>query len=557
MRECQVPPNEGRWRRARLLLWYSLGAGVCPEHVGIAMSQTLILLIASLSLLPAAATAASADCATLAGLRLPDVSIDEASARPGEVPPDESLPPGVASRSSRAVVPHCSVQGVIGSEIRFEVLLPDDWNGKFLMGGGGGFVGSLGAQGRFAVNRGYAVAATDTGHQGDGVRAEWALGHPERRINYGYLGVHRTTEVAKAIVRAHYGKDAARSYFYGCSNGGRQAMISAQRYPQDFDGIVAGAPAHHMTGVLAAFAYNMQRIFPDPGDLSESVITPQNRRLLESEILRRCDAMDGVRDGFLNDPRDCDFRLTDLPLCAGEEPQDHCLTLRQREAIAAVYGGPRNADGQIYPGLPFGGEADPASWQGWITGPSPRMLRSFGEPSTQFGFATQGFKYLVFQDPEFDYSTYDFDGYGRDSGPLARVIDATNTDLSEFASAGGKLLLWHGWSDAALTAHASIDYFREAERRDSSVRDYLRLFLLPGVFHCAGGPGPDRVDWLSALESWVEDGEEPGQLTAVKVADGQVEKARPVCLYPQRAEFLGGDPDSAASYACRDAPGDD
>ena len=491
------------------------------------------------------------DCVALADLQLPGIRIAQASPSAGEGALRETLPEGVNSRESRAAVPHCRVEGVIGTEIGFEVLLPDDWNGKFLMGGGGGFVGSLGYQGRFSVNRGYATAATDTGHQGAGIRADWAYRQPERRLNYGYLGVHRTTEAAKAIVRAYYGREAEYSYFYGCSNGGRQAMMSAQRFPEDFDGIVAGAPAHDFSGVLAAFAYNMQRIFPDPEDLSQPVITPQNRQLLETEILRRCDELDGVKDAFLNDPRDCGFELSDLPLCAGAEPSDDCVTVRQREAIAAVYGGPRNARGQIFPGFPFGGEAAPAAWQGWITGPSRRLMEAYGEPSSQFGFATQGFKYLVLQDPTFDYASYDFDDYDRDAAHLADFLDATNPDLSGLKQAGGKLLLWHGWSDAALTALGSIEYFEEAEKLDPGLRDYFRFFLMPGVFHCAGGPGPDRVDWLGALERWVEAGEAPGSLTAVKVADGEIAKSRPLCVYPERADFLGGDPDEAASYACR------
>ncbi len=518
------------------------------------MSRFSIQACSLLILLGTATVAQGLDCGALADLRLPDIRIDIASPSPGESVPDERLPDGVPSLSARATVPHCKVVGVVGSEIRFEVLLPDDWNGKFLMGGGGGFVGTLGYQGRFSVNRGYATAATDTGHQGSGIRADWAYRQPERRVNYGYLGVHRTTEAAKAIVRAYYGRDAERSYFYGCSNGGRQAMMSAQRFPADFDGIVAGAPAHDFSGVLAAFAYNIQRIFPDPERPGQPVITPQNRQLLESEILRRCDAQDGVKDGFLDDPRDCDFQLTDLPLCAGGESADHCLTLRQRGAIAAVYDGPRNADGQIFPGLPFGGESAAGGWQSWITGPSPRLMAAYGEPSSQFGFATQGFKYLVFQDPEFDYSTYDFDTFGGDAAHLASFLDATSTDLSGLKEAGGKLLLWHGWSDAALTALASIDYFEEVEKRDAEVRDYFRFYLLPGVFHCAGGPGPDRVDWLAALERWVEHGEPPSGLTARKVDDGRVVMSRPLCAYPERARYEGGDPNRAESFACLPPP---
>ena len=205
--------------------------------------------------------------------------------------------------------------------------------------------------------------------------------------------------------------------------------------------------------------------------------------------------------------------------------------------------------------FPFGGETAAAGWEGWITGPSARLIEAFGEPSSQFGFATQGFKYLVFQDPDFDYSAYDFERFDRDAEHLGTFLDATSADLSGLKESGGKLLLWHGWSDAALTAYGSIDYFEAAEKLDPSVRDYFRFYLMPGVFHCAGGPGPDRVDWLGALERWVEDGQAPAELMARKVQGGQVAKARPLCVYPERAEYLGGDPDVAASYACQ-APSD-
>ena len=491
------------------------------------------------------------DCADLASLELPDVRITSAEQSAGEPASEGVVPAGVPSTSPRVTVPHCRVEGVIGTEIRFEVLLPQDWNGRFLMGGGGGFVGTLGNQGRFSANHGFATAATDTGHQADGIRADWAQGNLERQINYGYLGVHRTTETSKAIVKAHYGRPPQHSYFYGCSNGGRQALMSAQRFPDDFDGIVAGAPAHDFSGVLAAFAFNMQRVFPDPENLEEPVISPQNRQLLESEILGRCDHLDGVRDGFLNDPRDCGLRLADLPLCSTPEPADHCLTVRQREAIAAVYGGPRDSEGPIYPGFPFGGETAGPGWEGWITGPSSGLMDAYGEPSLQFGFATQGLKYLAFEDPDFDYSTYDFDSYRSDARRLKGFLDATDPDLSAFKAAGGKLILWHGWSDAALTAHGSIDYFEAAERLDPAVREHFRLYLLPGVYHCSGGPGPDRVDWLAALQAWVEEGEAPDRLTGFKVESESVSKARPVCVYPERAEFTGGDPNEAASYTCR------
>ena len=500
-------------------------------------------------------TLRAGDCAALTDLDLPGIRIDKAAASAGEEAPAENLPAGAPSRLSKAVAPHCRVEGVVGGEIRFELLLPDDWNGKFLMGGGGGFVGSLGFQGRFSINRGYATVATDTGHRAPGIRADWARNQLERQVNYGYLGVHRTAEAAKAVIRSYYGKAAKHSYFYGCSNGGRQALMEAQRYPRDFDGIAAGAPAHDFTGVLAAFAYNMQRIFPDPNDVENPVITADNRKLLQASILEQCDALDGVEDGVLNDPRECGFRLSSLPLCPGGAAAPHCLTVAQREAIAAVYAGPRNRDGQIYPGFPLGGEAERPTWQNWITGPNAGLLEAYGEPSSQFGFATQGFKHLIFDDPEWSYASYDFETFESDSKNLASIADATDTDISAFKAAGGKLILWHGWMDAALTAYASIDYFEAVEKADPDVRDYFRLFMMPGVFHCAGGPGPDRVDWLAAIENWVEKGVPPEQPRAVRVSGGKLEKTRPLCVHPKRAVYKGsGSANDAANFVCEAPP---
>ncbi len=509
------------------------------------MRLTLLFCLFSLPL-------AALDCGALKELALPDIRIVDAVASQGDrARPATALPDGVPARGSAVTVPHCRVAGVVGDEINFELVLPDDWNGKFLQGGGGGFVGSVSRGSNFVVNRGYATVATDTGHQASGIRAGWAQGHPERLVNYGYLAVHRTAETAKAIIRSYYGDPAKYSYFYGCSNGGRQALMEAQRYPEDFDGIVAGAPAHDFTGVMAGFLYNTQRIFPDPADVENPVITPENRKLLQSTILERCDKLDGLEDGILDDPRECGFKVEDLPLCIGEAAA-HCVTVQQREAIRAVYEGPRNQDGRIYPGFPLGGEAERGAWQGWITGPSPSLMKAFHEPSSQYGFSTQAFKYLTFDDAEWDYRGYDFSTFEKDSAQLRSVADATDAGLEGLKKAGGKLILWHGWTDAALTAYGSIDYFEEAERRDPNIRDHFRLFMMPGVFHCAGGPGPDRVDWVTAIEDWVENGQAPKEPPAYRVAEGTIDLARPLCVYPERAVYTGsGQGRELGDFECR------
>ena len=505
------------------------------------------LIALGLSALPLLAL----DCAALEELALPDIRVTEAVATPAQPADRHSLPDGVPARGSRVSAAHCKVSGVVGDEIKFELLLPDDWNGKFLQGGGGGFVGSVSRGMNHVVDRGYATVATDTGHQASGIRADWAQGHPERLVNYGYLAVHRVAETAKAIIREYYGDPADYSYFYGCSNGGRQALMEAQRYPEDFDGIIAGAPAHHFTGVMAGFLYNMQRIFPDPADVENPVITPENRKLLHDTVLERCDKLDGLADGMLADPRECSFKVEDLPLCSGEAAP-HCVTVQQREAIRAVYGGPRNQDGQIYPGFPLGGENDGPAWQGWITGPSPTLMKAFREPSSQYGFSTQGFKYLMFDEADWDYRGYDFSTFKRDSRQLRAVADAVDPGLEGFKKAGGKLILWHGWTDSALTAYESINYFEQAEEKDPNIRDHFRLFMMPGVFHCAGGPGPDRVDWITEIENWVENDQAPQKPTSYRVADGKVEMVRPLCVYPERAVFKGsGQGRELDEFECR------
>src|SRR6185295_15998001 len=289
------------------------------------------------------------------------------------------------------------------------------WNGRFFMGGGGGYVGEIQNEAEESVNSGFASAGTDTGHQGSGIQAGWALGDMERQLNFGHLAVHRTAEVAKAIVRAHYRSDATRSYFIGCSRGGGQALMEAQRYPDDFDGIVAGAPAMDWPGIAAAFVKNSQAVFPDSHALTQSVITPDNLKLLESRILASCDAKDEVKDGILNDPRDCTFKVADLPACAGDRPLPDCVTKTQRRAIERIYAPTLSPDGEVYAGQPFGGEAEVGGWQTWITGVDGPLLAKAGTPSLQWAFGTEFFKYFVFSDPAWDYTRYDLSTWKRDT----------------------------------------------------------------------------------------------------------------------------------------------
>lgn len=507
--------------------------------------RTLLRLSLGVGLAVAAACATPTTvdgCAGLATLELIAMRIGEAET----VAATDTIPT------------HCRVAGVIETEIKFELLLPepDAWNGRFLMGGGGGFVGSvqnqargLYAHGGGPLERGYATVGTDTGHKGNGIQASWALNHPERQGNFGHRAVHLTAEATKSIIAHYYDQGPDYSYFVGCSRGGGQAMMESQRYPDDFDGIVAAAPAYHWTGFTAGFVQNQQAIYPS-GDIDEPVLSPDTLELLGMSILKACDGDDGVVDGSMTDPRTCGFTPADLPHCVGDVAAEGCVTEAQLAAIERVYDGPTSKGQSIYPGFNYGGEHDRGGWDSWVVASEAR--RASGIPNAQYGFGTELFKYFVFNDPEWDYTQYDFSTWAEDTAPTAAMLNATSTDLSAFRDGGGKIIYWTGWSDLALSPLGTIDYFEQLQSEDASATDYSRLYMLPGVLHCAGGPGPDRVDWVEAIRAWVEEDRAPERLRASKIdAGGETVMTRPLCPYPQVAEYDGsGDTNDAGSFAC-------
>jgi feruloyl esterase len=469
-----------------------------------------------------------AECSHLTMLKLPDVKVTEAV----------NVPAAPATTTGAIHAAHCRVNGVIGTEIKFSLLLPDQWNGKFFMGGGGGFVGSVQNSSAATVNAGYATVGTDTGHQGGLTDASWALNNLERKVNFGYLAVHRTAATAKAIIAGYYGSSATKNYFAGCSRGGGQAFMEAQRFPDDFDGIVAGAPAFNWTGIAAQMVRNMQAAFPDPAALTP-MFTPDELKMIERKIIEACDAADGVKDGVMEDPRRCKFNVDSLQ-----------LTSKQLGALKSIYGPITIGEEQIYPGQPYGGEGQGAGWPLWITGGSAPA--GMGGPSLRFAFGTGIFRYLVFNDPTWDYSKYDLKHWKQDTVLAASYLNATDPNLDAFKSRGGKLILWHGWADAALTPLASIQYHEQVYARDTHASDYFRTFLLPGVLHCGGGEGPDTVDWSVAIADWVENGKAPQRLVARKIANGAATRSRPLCMYPQKAEYKGsGSTDDEQNFACK------
>ena len=447
---------------------------------------------------------------------------------------------------------HCRAMGVIGKEIGVTIWFPDDWNGRFLMVGGGGYVGNIPGPGT-AVDRGFAVASTDTGHKSDGTDARWALQNIERQVNFAYLAVHRTAETAKYLVHEYYSRDAHHAYFAGCSTGGRQGLMEAQRFPDDFDGVVSGAPVFDWTRVLAAGVKNAQAAFPDPASLAKPIVTADNLKLVQDSVLKTCDALDGVADGVVDDPTACRFDLATVAACANDAQAADCLTRAQRSAIQRVYAPLIDDNGVVYEGQPVGAEAAAGAWQTWITG-NERAFAATGQPTLGFAFTTQFFKNFVFADASWDYAKYDVaKNWRHDTRVHTPLMNAENPDLTAFRAHQGKLLLWHGWADPALNPLATIRYYKAVVARDPRAADDVRLFLLPGVLHCAGGPGPSQFDPIASLVEWVEKGTAPSELVVRKAAAGtQPARSRPVCAYPTKAAYKGsGSTDDASNFVCR------
>jgi feruloyl esterase len=466
-----------------------------------------------------------------------------------------------------APVPHCFVSGVIGTETNFELLLPDAWNGKFVMGGGGGFVGTVQNTSLMfgSLQGGYATVGTDTGHQGHPIDASWALDDLERVVSFGHQAVHRTAVTAKALIAAYYDAEITRSYFTGCSRGGGQGFMEAQRYPEDFDGIVAGSPAFDWTGIAALASQINAVMYPDPSDLHRAVVGPAEQSLVESSYLAMCDALDGLDDGILNDPRQCTFDVGTL-LCDTEKT-DQCLSAEELAAVRVVYGGPTDSQGRsLYPGFPFGGEAAPGGWARWLTGGLAFAedgqefqegvdMGDFEEPvepNAYFGFGNGIMRYFVYNDPEWSYVGYDWDDFERDASTVAQTLNATSPDLSAFRERGGKLLIYNGWSDNAQTSLAFTDYYEEVLAMDETASDDVRMFLMPGVEHCLGGPGPSWVNFLEEIDKWVETDEAPDEIVAYWLDQSmQPTGSRPVCAYPEVVQYNGeGDPRDASSFSC-------
>lgn len=434
---------------------------------------------------------------------------------------------------------HCRVAAVLqpsaDSHIEFELWLPsENWNGKFLAVGNGGWAGNI-ETGAMAMGlaKGFAAASTDTGHKGGS--ASFTLGHPEKLVDFGYRSMHEMALRSKAIVQAYYSRAPQLSYYQGCSTGGRQGLMEAQRFPTDFDAIIAGAPVNNVIHL------NIQSVARQVDMLREpaSILPREKVTLLANAVMTACDAKDGVKDGIISDPQSCNFDPKVL-LCKGGD-EAGCLTTAQLETAKRAWEPVRLKSGAVaYPG------SSPGFELGYRM-PTPGM------PINPLFTDTP--RYLGHQDPNWDAMTFDLDTDLALAMKNGGFIESTDPDLAKFKARGGKLLLYHGWADPGPAPQNTINYLTAVrEKLGGNQDDWMRLYLMPGMGHCAGGVGPDRADFLAAMEDWREKGVAPARITAARAANqqqGRTEMTRPLCPYPQMAKFTGtGSTDDAKNFVC-------
>ncbi|MBB6250626.1 tannase/feruloyl esterase family alpha/beta hydrolase [Nitrospirillum iridis] len=492
-----------------------------------------------------ATTAHAADCAGLTGLTLPEariLSADIVPAGPYKAPDGTVTFPDLPA--------FCRVVALAETNVKVEMWLPQaGWNGRLQGVGNGGFAGAVSyyTMGP-ALQAGFAVAGTDTGHgpaEGKpGTRLDW-MHDPVQLANWGHNSIHRMTVAAKAIIRARYGTGATRAYFEGCSTGGAQAMAEAEYFPDDYDGIHAGAPGMNYTRLMMSFLWSSRATLLDPA----STLPPEKLTLLHQAVLAACDAADGVKDGVVEDPRACHFDPAALQ-CAPGTDTAACLTPPQVTAVQALYAGPRNprTGEAIYPGLARGSE-----W-GWDL-QQGKLLEAYVIPL---------FQNMVYDDLTWRWQGFDFDhDVALTDGKVGPIITAVTPDLSAFHARGGKLIMSQGWADQLNAQTYPIEYYHAVagtkDPAQARVRlgDYFRLFMAPGMGHCFGGPGPNHFDAVTALRTWVEQGKAPDRLVAAKHADDRdptspVLRTRPLCPYPTVAHWTGtGSTDEAANFTCR------
>ena len=432
------------------------------------------------------------------------------------------------------------LQPAAGSDIKVEIWLPQVWNNKLLGYGGAGFDGGL-SPGTApmlnkAVGEGYAVVANDAGHTPSPTSPleSWVHKQPERLVDFTYRANHLAAVSAKSVIAAYYKGVPQHAYFIGCSNGGRDGLVLASRYPDDYNGIVAGAPAaNYVETVTQLVQYSQARSAP-PG--SPPLLAKKG--LVHTAIMAKCDDLDGVKDGLLENPLQCNFDPGVLKCTSANGPA--CLTEAEVQAFRTVYGGLRSSSGEkIFSGPALGTE-DAPDWDAWIDSPQNTMI---GE---------EFYRWMVFDDPGFEIENYDYHrDYAVARNRLAPSLNAS-ADLSAFTRRGGKLIIYQGWADPAVTGASTIKYYEDVQRKvGPAAAGQVRLFMAPGMGHCAGGPGPDSFDMQPVLERWVERGEAPERVIAAKRGSSEP-FSRPLCAWPQTAHYSGsGSIRDATNFACK------
>ncbi len=447
---------------------------------------------------------------------------------------------------------YCRVRGLIQPEIQFEVSLPVTWNRRLYMFGNGGFAGeSLDAPNRIGsrsggLRRGFVVAQTNTGHDAVAEPLGTFAVNRQKLLDYAFRSLHTTAETGKRIAAAYYGARPSRSYFDGCSTGGRQALILAQRFPEDFDGIISGAPVLNFSGTMVGYAKMAKALAAAP-------IPYAKLKTLAERIYAQCDEKDGLKDGLIDDPRRCGFRpARDLPKCADGADSNDCFTAAQIGTLENIYTDVLSNGQRFFPGWPVGAEvAGPngrSGWDNWIISES-------GQPTISVSFGGSFFRYVAFpeKNPTYDLTSFDFDKDVKRLAWIHAVLDATDPDLSGFKKRGGKLLMYYGWADQALNAQMGVDYYESVlKQMGATTTEFFRLFMVPGMFHCGGGVGCSSFDKLTPLMQWVEGGTAPDRLIGSRIVNGKTDRTRPLCPYPQVAKYKGsGSIDDAANFTCQ------
>ena len=480
--------------------------------------------------------AAQTPCDSLKALNLPDTTVTAAELVPAGPYKSAGKVPQAGPPQPAIVLPaYCRIAAVVksssDSHIEMEVWMPaQTWNGKFQAVGNGGWAGMISYPAMAsALKEGYATASTDTGHTGG--NSLFGIGHPEKVVDYAYRSVHEMTAKSKAIIAAFYGRNPALSYWNGCSTGGRQGLMEAQRYPEDFDGIVAGAPANYHSHLHASDMALAVPILKDEG----SKVPQAKLALLNQAVMATCDGLDGVKDGLIADPQKCHYDPSAL-LCRGGDTVN-CLTAPQVEAVKRVYAPAKMKTGEtIFPGK------EPGSELGWSIldskQPSPVSVATFQ---------------LTYQDPNWDWRTFETDRDTVLADQKTGFINAINPDLKAFKARGGKLLLYHGWDDTGIAPGNTVNYYSSVlSTMGPRQEGWLRLFMVPGMGHCSGGPGPNQAGFMEAMERWREAGQAPDEITAYHVSNNRVDMTRPLCPYPQVARYKGvGSTNDAANFVCK------